>query len=318
MMRQNGYTIAAIAKAIAVHKSTVSRELRRNRDRRSGKYRPDLAQRKYEARMRGKPRRIAFTEAIRLHVERWLRLGFSPEQIAGRSKRDGIPCVSAERIYRHVWEDKRKGGDLYKCLRRRGRKYRQRGAARDSRGIIRGRVGIEHRPAEAAQRQRFGDLEIDTVVGKNHRGAVLTMVDRATGMCFISLLPGKDAGALARAAVRLLRPIKGLLRTITADNGKEFAAHAAVAEGLGVDFYFARPYHSWERGCNENLNGLIRQYIPKGSSFEDLTENDIAMIQRTLNGRPRKRLGFKTPVEYFLDNFATSNAKLVERVAFAG
>ena len=245
-MKQQGCKINFIASAIGKDKSVVSRELKRNYDKRSGQYNVDLAQRKYEKRMQKKTKKIRFTQAVRERVEELLREDFSPEQIAGRCELEGLECISHERIYQHIWEDKKRGGDLHTHLRRKGRRYRKRGASRDNRGIISNRVGIENRPAIVEQRSRFGDLEIDTMIGKNHKGALLTINDRATGICWLALLEGKEAKPLTKAMVDILSPIKDLLHTATADNGKEFSDHQQIASSLKIDVYFARPYHSWE------------------------------------------------------------------------
>ena len=183
----------------------------------------------------------------------------------GRCKLEGKPYVSHETIYQYVWADKRHKGKLYEHLRHRGRKYRRRGAAKDSRGRIRDTVSIDLRPPEVELKNRFGDLEMDTVVGKNHKGAILTINDRVTKLCWIKRLTGREAESLKAATVEILPPIKDKLKTITVDNGKEFAEHLAITKGLNIPIYFAHPYHSWERGANENMNGLIRQYLPKGS-----------------------------------------------------
>ena len=317
MMRKRNFSMGEIAAVIGKHKSTISRELRRNCDRRSGRYDADLAQRKCERRQKGKPHRVRFTEEVRLRVEAMLGEDYSPEQIVGRCKLEGLECVSVETIYQHVWGDKRRGGDLHTHLRRKGRKYRKRGAKKDSRGVIRDRVSIDERPKVVDDKSRFGDLEIDLVVGANHRRALLTANDRASGISWIALLEGKDSKALAEKAAETLMPFKGLLHTITSDNGKEFAEHKAIAKSLAVDYYFAHPYHSWERGANENMNGLIRQYLPKGTSFDSLDDNEIKRIRDKLNNRPRKKLGFLTPIEYFFANFAPElNLSLTQKVAF--
>lgn len=157
------------------------------------------------------------------------------------------------------------------------------------------RIGIEQRPQIVNEKIRFGDFEIDTMIGKNHKGAIMTTNDRCTHIVLIRRLEGKEAVPLAEAAVEALSPYKQMLHTITADNGKEFARHKEIAEKLGVQFYFARPNHSWERGANENTNGLIRQYIPKGTDFSTLTDEFIAEVEWKLNNRPRKSLGYLTP-----------------------
>lgn len=316
-MHERGYSQKVIAETIGVHKSTISRELRRNCDQRNGQYRHELAQRKCEQRRKARDRPVRFTAEIRQRMESMLRDGLSPEQIAGRCKRMDAPCVSHERIYQHIWDDKRKGGTLHTFLRRRGRRYRRRGAAKDTRGIIPNRMSIEQRPAVVDQKQRFGDLEIDLVLGRGQRYALLTVNDRATRLCLIAKLNGKHADGVTRELIRLLEPYKDRLHTITSDNGKEFAGHIAVAQALGVDYYFAHPYHSWERGANENMNGLIRQYAPKQSTFEELTQQDIELIMSRLNNRPRKCLGFMTPNEFFNANFAKQQTQsLTPKVAF--
>ena len=317
VMRKQNFPMGEIAAAIGKHKSTISRELRRNCDGRSGRYDADLAQRKCERRQKGKPHRVRFTEEVRLRVEAMLREDYSPEQVVGRCRLEGLECVSVETIYQYVWGDKRRGGDLHTHLRRKGRKYRKRGAKKDSRGVIRDRVSIDERPKVVDDKSRFGDLEIDLIMGANHRRALLSANDRASGISWIALLEGKDSKALADKAAEMLMPFKGLLHTVTSDNGKEFAEHKAIAKSLAVDYYFAHPYHSWERGANENMNGLIRQYLPKGTPFDGLDDNEIKRIRDKLNNRPRKKLGFLTPIEYFFDNFAPElNLSLTQKVAF--
>ena len=310
VMKKQGSSQKDIALTIGKDKSVVSRELKRNCDKRSKKYDADLAQQKYEQRQRDKPKHIFFTGEVKQCVDELLNKDYSPEQIAGRTKLKGINCVSHERIYQYVWKDKKDGGNLYKHLRRKGRKYRKRGNSKDTRGIIKGRIGIEQRPAIVDKKTRIGDLEIDTVIGKNHKGALLTINDRVSSKEWIAKLNGKNAEELAQEAIKVLKPIKEIIYTITGDNGKEFAEHKTISKGLDVDFFFARPYHSWERGANENGNGLIRQYFPKGSSFENITNIDVQRVQDILNNRPRKKLNFLTPNEFFYINL------LNQKVAF--
>jgi transposase, IS30 family len=261
-MKQKGYSQKEIAEVIGKHKSVVCRELQRNCDKRSGEYRYDLAQKKCAERHKSKPKKRCFTQPIKTYVIEKLAKKYSPEQIVGQARKDGVACVSHERIYQHIWEDKRKKGKLHENLRTGGKRYRKRGSGKDKRGIIRDRVGIAQRPSVVELRERIGDLEIDTIIGQNHQGAILTINDRASGMLKMKKLNGKDAKELAHATVDILQDWQPFLHTITADNGKEFADHKSISEALGIDFFFARPYHSWERGSNENLNGLIRQYIP--------------------------------------------------------
>jgi len=297
---EHGYSVSVIASIIGKAKTTVYRELERNCDARNGNYNAGLAQRKYSLRMVEKAKHTRFTPDVKAYVISQLKWEYSPEQISGLAKREKRFCVSHETIYQYIWEDKKKGGDLHKHLRRKGRRYRKRGSAKDSRGIIAGRVDISMRPKIVDTRKRVGDLEIDTIIGQNHQGAILTINERKSGFVWIKKLNGKDAIELAEKAVNTLKPHQNWIRTITSDNGKEFAEHTKISSDLNLGFYFARPYHSWERGSNENLNGLIRQYIPKGSSFKNITDEDIFWIQYKLNHRPRKRFGYLTPHQKLL------------------
>lgn len=309
-MLDAGFGRPSICIVIGKDKSVLSRELKRNCDLRSQKYSYGLAQRKCEKRKKEKPKKVYFTESIKLYVDSLLVRKYSPEQIVGKALKDNVACVSVERIYQYIWEDKRKGGQLYEHLRTRGKRYRSRGASKDKRGIIKDRVSIEERPAIVENRERIGDLEIDTIIGKDHKGAILTINDRVTGQLKMRKLTSKNAEELAQATIELLKPWKGHIKTITADNGKEFAAHKTISAALGIDFYFARPYHSWERGSNENLNGLIRQYIPKKTDFDTIEDDYITWVEDELNDRPRKRHNFDTP------NNIYNNLLNTEKVAF--
>jgi len=308
VMLKAKYRQKQIAEAIDKDKSVVSREIARNCDKRNGNYDADLAERKYEKRRDSKPKKVYFTAEIQEMVEDKLAKKYSPEQIVGVAKKEGVACVSHERIYQHIWKDKRKKGNLYDHLRTKGKRYRKRGAAKDSRGIIPDRVDISQRPKVVDDRERAGDLEIDTIIGKNHQGAILTVNDRASGLLKMKKLEGKSAQQLAMATIELLEDMKPFLNTITADNGREFAAHQTISKALEIDFYFARPYHSWERGANENLNGLIRQYIPKQTDFSTITDEYIKFVENELNNRPRKRHDFQTPNQIF--NQLTNHQKV--------
>jgi IS30 family transposase len=298
-MKKAGYQQQHIALAIGKSASTVSRELRRNCDGRSGSYTADLAGRKSARRKKDKPKAVRFTAAMRAEVERQLARKLSPEQIVGVARREGRDMVSHERIYQHIWQDKKRGGQLHEHLRTCDKRYRKRGAANDRRGIIAGRVDIEQRPAVVEKRERFGDLEMDTIIGRKHKGAILTINDRASGMLLMRKVPRKESALVAKAAIDALRLWRPLLHTATSDNGKEFADHQLIARKLQLDFFFAKPYHSWERGSNENLNGLIRQYIPKQTDFDTLTDEYIQYVQDQINSRPRKRFNFDTPINEF-------------------
>jgi IS30 family transposase len=311
VLNKENYSQTAIAARINKHKSVVCRELQRNCDKRNGQYRAALAHRRCEKRHSDKNKKIYFTHAVKDYVVKYLKEDFSPEQIVGFAQDEGVKCVCIERIYQFIWADKKAGGDLYIHLRTQGKRYRKRGASKDKRGQIVGRVGIEKRPAVVDKKERIGDLEIDLVVGKDHKGALLTVNDRATGLAKIVKVDSKDSTVVKDALVKLLYDFKPFLQTITSDNGKEFAQHAQIAKELEVDYYFARPYHSWERGANENMNGLIRQYFPKGMSFENITIEQVQNAENKLNNRPRKRFGFKSPNYIHLQKL-----KQLEKVAF--
>ncbi len=294
-MLKQGYTQSEVARVIGKDKSVISREILRNRDQRSGQYKHELAQRKALDRQTKKNKHLRFTSVIKSNVDDLLRNDYSPEQIVGVFKKDNIDCVSHERIYQYVWSDKKNGGDLHTHLRTKGRRYRKRGASKDSRGIIKDRICIDNRPNIVEKRTRFGDLEVDLIIGKNHKQAIVTVNDRASGMLKMKKVRSKNSTIVSNAINELLEDWKPFLYTITSDNGKEFASHKKVATELDIDYYFAHAYHSWERGSNENLNGLIRQYFPKKSDFNLLNESFIREIEDKLNDRPRKRYNFESP-----------------------
>ena len=298
MLRQ-GRSQKEIAEAIEKDKSVISREISRNMDQRSGIYDFRLAQRKSEARKKAKPHAIKFTPEMQEYIISRLRDKLSPEQISGEAKLKGIECVSHETIYQFVWRDKKQKGDLHTHLRNNGKRYRKRGGKKDTRGIIENRVDIDQRPKIVEQKERFGDWEVDTIIGKNHKGAMVTMVDRASGIVKIRKVESKESPQVTHAIISALKQYQHMIHTITSDNGKEFAGHQIVKQNLGVDFFFAKPYHSWERGANENANRLIRQYFPKKTDFSSVSQGRIRMVENELNNRPRKRFGFKTPIDIF-------------------
>lgn len=295
-MLQQGYKQIEIAQCLGRNKSVISREIKRNCDQRSGEYRSDLAQRKYNYRNKTKPKRVVFDSDMKQKVEALLREDYSPEQVCGSLREQGETCVSPEWIYQHIWEEKKQGGDLHTHLRNQGRRYRKRGSAKDKRGMIVGRIDIENRPKIVEERSRFGDLEVDLIIGKNHKGAILTINDRASGMLKMRKVNSKEALEVSSAIVAELEDWKPYIKTITADNGKEFANHQFVAQELDIDHYFAKPYHSWERGSNENLNGLVRQYFKKKDDFSSITNQEIKIIENKINCRPRKRFKYKNPI----------------------
>jgi IS30 family transposase len=210
---------------------------------------------------------------------------------------DGLDTVCPGTIYHFIKKDKANGGNLHKNLRH--KRYRQRTGAADKRGQICNRISIEERPAIVDKKVRIGDWEADTVIGKGHKGVLVTLSERASKLNLIAHLPTKHAEGVTEAIIAMLKPYEKELHTITFDNGKEFAYHEKIAEALNVDTYFAHPYSSWERGLNENHNGLIRQYLPKDQPLDKVTKNQVIDIQNRLNRRPRKLLGFKTPEEVY-------------------
>ena len=289
-----------IADRVGVSQSAISREFRRNKGQES--YFPGEAQIKSAERRRkaNSIRQKKISYIIPLVDFILCNYKWSPDQISKWIKQQVNVSISYESIYQHIWADKKNGGKLYKSLRRRGKKYNKRGSKLAGRGLIPNRVGIEQRPMVVDQKQRVGDFEGDTIVGKNHKGSILTVVDRVSKLTRLKLLSGPKSKEAAEAIIEILNPIKDLVLTITTDNGKEFAAHEAVAATLDVEFYFAQPYHSWERGLNENTNGLIRQYFPKGCDFIELTDDDVSFVENQLNNRPRKTLEYRTPNQEFL------------------
>lgn len=227
-----------------------------------------------------------------LEQEQW-----SPKQIMGYCELEQIPMVSHERIYQHIRQDRKKGGNLYKHLRHR-LKHRKRPVGKHI--AIKNRVSIDKRPEAVNNRERFGDWEIDTIIGKDYKGAIVTIVERDTGFFMMRKLPkGKNAKDLSKHVIDMLLPYKNSVLSITSDNGTEFANHQTIARKLKTDFYFAHPYSSWERGLNEYTNKLIRQYIPKKTDFNTLNDKQIMNIQHKINRRPREKLNFKTPKEKF-------------------
>jgi len=287
---------AKIARLLARHPSTISRELRRNSTPYDGHYRWTRAQEQANGRRSRSRRNSRFTDEQWQLVEQLVRADFSPEQISGRLRCDQVLRISHETIYQRIWEDKRRGGTLFRRLRQRP-KYRKRYGTNEKRGRLPGKRHISERPLAVEHRQEFGHWEIDTVIGSTTQDCILTLVERLTGCVLIAKLPARNAAAVNRRLLQIISEQPHLFRTITVDNGTEFHAYEQIEQATGVLFYFATPYHSWERGTNENTNGLIRQYIPKRTSMKHLTQSCCAAIASTLNNRPRKRHRFLTPIE---------------------
>ena len=296
-LHQAGNCRAAIARKLGRHRSTISRELARNRSRRDRRYRPSKAQEQANGRRSRSRRNQRFRRRDWGQVERLLRQKLSPEQIAGSLQKSGSLSMSHETIYRHIWLDRWRGGSLYQHLRQATKKRRKRYGAYDSRGRLAGKRHISERPKAIEQRSQLGHWEIDTVMGNGARHCVLTLVERATGFVLIGKLRTRGSHETARKTIQLIRRHPGRFKTITSDNGTEFHAYKKVEEATGVKFYFATPHHAWERGSNENTNGLIRQYLPKRTSMAHVDQRRCNWIAGQLNRRPRKRYGFDTPEE---------------------
>ena len=285
-------SLSQIGRIMERHKSTISREIKRNKGQRG--YRPLQAQTSYRARKASNSRSI--TVFGWAYIEHLLKEKYSPEQITGRLRLLGwLNVPSHERIYRYIYSNKKSGGTLHQHLRCQ-KTYRKRGlAGQDRRGQLRNRMDITARPIEADKRERLGDYEGDTVIGKGHKGVLVTLVDRKTRETKIQALINRKAWRVTQACIDKLRTEQPL--SITFDNGKEFAEHETIAEVLKTEIYFAKPYRSWERGTNENTNGLIRQFLPKSKRLDNVSDSEIQVIEDNLNNRPRKTLGYLTPLE---------------------
>ena len=297
---RTGMKRSEIARRIEVHKSTVTREIARNGSGR-WKYNPARAVRAARERHREK-RKHRIDSQTWARVERLMGIEWTPEQISDRLKLEGLRSVSHETIYRYVYKNKREGGVLYICLRRQ-HTYRKRIHKYCKRGGWDTRRPIATRPAIVDTRTRFGDWEADTIIGRRQQGAILSLVERRSRYCLLQKLSNKSPYTVAEAACTQLMPLKDKVLTITSDNGFEFRRHETIATHLDADFFFADPYSSWQRGTNENTNGLVRQYFPKKTDFSLLSDDDIQFVNDRLNNRPRKCLGFRTPNEVLFNHF---------------
>lgn len=292
-LKKAGHNCTEIARNLGVHKATVARELTRNLGGRG--YRPkqadELAQARKQQRMR--PR---ITAAQWAQVEELLRQQWSPEQISGRLALEQQASISHERIYQYVYADKARGGTLYRHLRCQ-KQRRKRYGSYSRRGQIPNRVTIDQRPEVVARKERLGDWEADTIIGRHHAGAIVSVVERQSKLTRLAKVARNTAELVTHALITQLQSLT--VKSITSDNGREFAEHQQIGQNLKADFYFAHPYHSWERGVNENTNGLVRQYFPKKSDFSKITDRQIKQVVERLNNRPRKTLGYRTPNEVF-------------------
>jgi len=308
--REQRYQIEAYLKAgkpkdfiaiqLSIDRSSIFREVKRNSKKR-GHYNALYAQLVCDERKERLKRKRSFDQTkenlITCYIE---KEQWSPEQIVGYCKKKGVDMVSHERIYQYIRQDKELGGSLYKHLRHR-LKHRKR-AVGGKHIPIRNRISIDDRPKVINNKERFGDWEIDTIIGKERKGAIVTIVERTTSFLMMRKLPqGKNAESLAANVIDMLKPYKNIVHSITSDNGTEFAEHMRISKELEIGFFFAHPYSSWERGLNEYTNKLIRQYIPKKSEFENLDDKYIAEIQYKINRRPRKKLEFNSPKNQFFN-----------------
>lgn len=296
-LHKAGWNQTEIADEMGVNKSTISREFSRNKGRRG--WRPKQAQSMRDERKQACINGKQFSQNEWAEVERLTREDLSPEQVANRLKLEGSLQISPETIYLRIYADKRNGGDLHQHLRSQKPRRKRYASGQERRGTIKNRVSIDDRPDIVAQKTRMGDWEGDTVIGKNHKGGLVTLAERKSRYVLAGHIRSKHAAGVTAVTTRLLRPHKEKCHTITFDNGKEFAEHELMAAELKADIYFAHPYSSWERGLNENSNGLLRQYFPKGMDLTEITDKQVQMAVDRLNHRPRKVLGFRTPHEVF-------------------
>ena len=308
-LKATGLSLNLIAKQVGKHRSTVYREIARNTGKCGYRYNHSdkLA---CDRRSRASQTPKTLTRPLLAEIEAKLLQQWSPEQIAGRLKLEG-KSVSHESIYRHVRANKRAGGELYKHLRHKGKRYKKRSAGKAGRACIPHRVDITERPSIVEKKSRIGDWEADTVISTLSKTALLTVADRCSKYTLIKKIGQKTAENVYHAMTDKMKPLPQIVHTITYDNGMEFAQHEKISKALGAKAYFAAPYHSWERGLNEHTNGLIRQYLPKSFDFKNITDEEIQTIENKLNHRPRKVLQYKTPFEvFFSKNLSKQNVAL--------
>ena len=290
--------MAEIAHALGRHRSTVYREVGRNRSAYDGAYRAAAAIEHTNGRRSRSRRNARYGPADYVAIEKRLREDWSPEQIVGRHRREGLPVMSHETIYLYIWADKACGGSLWRHLRGANKQRRKRYGRHDSRGRLAGKKMIGQRPAVVEQRSRLGDWELDTVHGRG-TACVVTAVERKSGLLRVGKLPRATADRTTRRTVEILASEPHPVRTLTSDNGSEFHGYKDIERQLNTRVYFATPHHAWERGSNENTNGLLRQYLPKGTNLKPLTQRQCERFATKLNNRPRLRLNFRTPNEVY-------------------
>jgi IS30 family transposase len=296
ILKARGDSLNNIAKALNVCHTTISREVKRNSGMHGYNY--EEAQAKAILHRPSSPN-SKITPQVSALIKEKLKLQWSPVQISGWLKQKDKAHVSHETIYKYIWRDKKAGGLLYKELRHQGKKYNKRSKGTSARGNIINRVDIDQRPPIVETKTRLGDWELDTIIGASGQDVIVSMVERASKLTRLMKVNRKTAERVSEALIVTLEPMKAFVLTLTADNGVEFAYHQKVSRRLDAGFYFAKPYHSWERGLNEHTNGLIRQYFPKKTDFSGVSTEEIKRVELLLNNRPRKVLGFETPIERF-------------------
>jgi transposase, IS30 family len=297
-----------IAKRVGCSQSAVSREIKRNTTESMG-YLPDSADKTAKERRAQAKEKVKkwyeYPPLLKYVVDKLIcKSYYSPEQITGRMKidypDDEKMRVSHEYIYQYIWNDKKQGGELWKNLRQSHKKKKKRYGKKDNRGVIPNKKSIDERPKEVDTKERYGDFEGDLIIGHNHKGAINTQVERKSKLLRAIIMARKTAKEMVQSTIQAYADIpKELLKTMTYDNGTEMADHEEIAEKLGIDVYFAHPYHSWERGLNENTNGLLRQYFPKKTDFTKITQTELDEVVEAINNRPRKTLNYRTPNEVF-------------------
>ena len=290
-----------IAEKLEVHPATISREFKRNSSMVNKRYSAKKANQVSvdKRRYASKKSNLKMTRRVKKYIVKYIEEDYSPEQVSATLRLKYSINISLVRIYQYIEADKLSGGDLHTHLRFYHTGHRRAKYGAKYKGKIKDRVSISQRPDIVEDKQRIGDFETDTIVGANQKGAITTIVDRASMFVKISIPTSKKAIDIENETLRLLTPFKDKIHTITSDNGFEFSNHKNVSQALNCEYYFCHPYSSWERGLNEYINGLIRQYIPKGTSFENITPQYIQIIEDKLNNRPRKSLNWKTPNEVF-------------------
>lgn len=293
-------SMGIIAQRMKRSKSSISRELRRNRIHET-LYLPDTAQTKMEARRQAsKQLFMSVSDSTLNAIKQRLELYHSPEQISGRLEHEGLESISHETIYQMVYANHQGLGEYQRYLRQGQKKRRCRKGLYQKRGTIPGRVGIEHRPAIADEKTEIGHWESDTVIGVNHTGMIVTHVDKASKYLLAGLAKNKTVQQINQVTMGLFEHIEqGFRKTMTFDNGREFCGHQTLADNLGLQCFFANPYHSWERGLNEHTNGLLRQFFPKGTNFKIVKPEALQRAVDLINHRPRKSLDYRTPYEVF-------------------